>query len=201
MLRTKLATVAALATLWFTPASGQKEVYPPQAETPSTRFVTYRGDQFEIGFPENWVVNKTGNTVTLSPQDGNVSGTLAYGLVTDIFEPRSRDNGESLDADVDQTERAPATLATATNQLIEDLRRTHANLRVLRRTPKEVGGYKALEVEMNNASAVGGVEVDRLLTILRPRGLRYFLAVAPEDEVNRYASIFNRMIESIRFYN
>jgi hypothetical protein len=200
MFRRKSAAVIALATLWFTPVSAQRTTYPPQAETPSSRFVTYRGDQFEIRFPDNWVVNETGDTVTLSPQDGNISGTLAYGLVADIFNPR-RNAGESLNAVPQEGEAGQITLATATDQLLDDLRRTHANLRVLRRVPKDVGGQRALEVEMSNASPVGGLEVDRLFSVLRPNGVLYFLVVAPEADANRYGPIFSRMIASIRLYN
>jgi len=202
MFRRNSPGVIALATLGFILASAQKATYPPQAETPSSRLVTYRGEQFEIRFPDNWVVNKNGSTVTLSPQDGNISGTLAYGLVADIFDPRSRNVGETLNAVPQEGESAKITLATATDQLLEDLRRTHANLRVLRSVPKELGGQRALEVEMSNASPVGGVEVDRLFSVLRPDGvLLYFLAVAPEVDTNRYSPIFSRMIASITLYN
>jgi hypothetical protein len=72
----------------------------------------------------------------------------------------------------------------------------------LRSVQKEIGGLAALEVEMTNASPVGGMEVDRLITVRRPNEkLRYFLAVAPQDEASRYSPTFNRMIASIRFYN
>jgi hypothetical protein len=174
----------------MTPVLAQKK------EIPSSRFVTYRGSDLEIRFPDNWVVTKTGNTVTLSPEEGNVSGALAYGLLMDIFEPRSRNDPSegSLPRQM--------TLSDATDRLIEDLRRTHPNLKVVRSVQKDLGGVAALEVEMNNASPVGGLEVDRLIAIRRPNeDLRYFLAVAPQAELDRYNSIFNRMISSIRFYN
>jgi hypothetical protein len=199
MFHRKTAAVTVLAMLWFILVSAQKATYPPQAESPSSRFVTYREGPFEIRFPDNWVVNKTGSTVTLSPQDGNISGTLAYGLVADIFNPRSRKAGETLNAV--SGEPGQITLANATDQLIEDLRRTQANLRALRRIPREVGGQEALEVELTNASPVGGVEVVRLFSVLRPNGVLYFMAVVPEADANRYSSIFSRMIASIKLYN
>jgi hypothetical protein len=60
----------------------------------------------------------------------------------------------------------------------------------------------ALEVELRNDSPVGGDEIDRLVTVLRPNGiLSYFLAVTPETELDRYRPIFERMFSSIRFYN
>ena len=179
----------------MTPVLAQKK------EVPSSRFVTYRGSDLEIRFPDNWIVTKTGNTVTLSPEEGNVSGALAYGLLMDIFEPRSRNdpNEGSLPETGDPRQM---TLSDATDRLIEDLRRTHPNLKVVRSVQKDLEGVAALEVEMNNASPVGGLEVDRLIAIRRPNeDLRYFLAVAPQAELDRYNSIFNRMFSSIRFYN
>jgi hypothetical protein len=184
--KTAISAVCVGILLLITPILGQRI---GQKESPSHRFVTYRGTSLEIRFPDNWVVNKTGNTVTLSPEDGNVSGALAYGLLMDIFEPRSRNSSSE-------------TLEDATEELIEDLQRTNPNLQVLRSVQKEIGGLAALEVEMTNASPVGGMEVDRLITVRRPNEkLRYFLAVAPQDEASRYSPTFNRMIASIRFYN
>jgi len=179
----------------ITPVLAQKK------EIPSSRFVTYRGSDLEIRFPDNWIVTKTGNTVTLSPEEGNVSGALAYGLLMDIFEPRGR-NAPSEGSLPETGDPRQMTLSDATDRLIEDLRRTHPNLKVVRSVQSDLGGVAALEVEMNNASPVGGLEVDRLIAIRRPNeDLRYFLAVAPQAELDRYNSIFNRMFSSIRFYN
>jgi hypothetical protein len=170
-------------------------------DPPSSRFVIYRAPDLELRFPDNWIVAKTGDTVTLSPEEGNVEGTLAYGLLMDIFEPRSRNSSTEalIPAGGDFQE---ISISAATDLLIEELKRTRPNLRALRRVEKEIGGLPALEVEMNNASPVGGLEVDRLLAVRRPdKKLRYFLTVAPQAEVNRYDRIFSRMMESIRFYN
>jgi hypothetical protein len=171
----------------MTPVLAQK------MDPPSSRFVTYREPDLEIRFPDNWIATKTGDTVTLSPEEGNVEGTLAYGLLMEIFEPRRRDSYTA--------ESIPAA-ADVIDLLLEELKQTRPNLRVLRRVDKEIGGLPAVEVEMNNTSPLGGLEVDRLLAVRRPNEkLRYFLAVSPQAEANRYNSIFSRMIESIRLYN
>ena len=193
--RRRVSLICVGIFLLMTPVLAQKK------DAPSSRFSTYRGTDSTLRFPDNWIVTKTGSTVTLSPEDGIVEGTLAYGLQTDIFEPRSRDSSKeaSIPADGDFRE---VSISEATDLLIEELKHTKPNLRVLRRVEKEVGGMPAIEVEMNDASPVGGLEVDRLLAVRRSNGkLRYFLAVAPQIEANRYSPIFNRMIESIQFYN
>jgi hypothetical protein len=57
-------------------------------------------------------------------------------------------------------------------------------------------------MKLSNTSPVGGVELDRLIAVRRPNGtVRYFLAVTPQTEENLYNPIFNKVIESIRFYN
>ena len=174
-------------------------VLAQKRDAPSSHFVRYRGADLEIRFPDNWVVTKTGSTVTLSPEDGNVEGALAYGVLMDIFEPRSR--GSSIGGSPGEVP-AQTTLAEATDQLIEELQRTNPNLRPVRRVQQEVGGLAAVEVEMISKSPVGGVEVNRLIAVRRSNmKLQYFLAVAPQAELNVYGPIFNKMNTTIRFYN
>ena len=84
--------------------------------------------------------------------------------------------------------------------MIEELRRTNANLRVLRSSRKQLGANAAMEVEMSNDSPLGGREMDRLTTVLHNGVVYYFLGVAPESDMNRYTAVFDRMISSIRFY-
>jgi hypothetical protein len=189
----KAAAVFTGVLLLMAPVLAQKK------EAPSSRFVPYRDSDLEIRFPDNWIVTKTGSTVTLSPEDGNVEGALAYGLLMDIFEPRNRNSSSGGSIPVDGLRQVPLT--DATNLLIEELRRTNPDLRTIRSVEQDIGGLAAVEVEMNNKSPVGGLEVDRLIAVRHNEKLHYFLAVAPQPEVNRYNSIFNKMIASIRFYN
>jgi hypothetical protein len=55
-------------------------------------------------------------------------------------------------------------------------------------------------MEIANQTSAGGRETDKLVTVLRPDGLLYyFIGVAPEREFNRYESVFDDMIASVRF--
>ena len=189
----KAAALITGVLLIMSPVLAQKR------EAPSSHFVRYRGADLEIRFPDNWVVTKTGSTVTLSPEDGNVEGALAYGVLMDIFEPRSRGSSVGI---LPGEVPAETTLAEATDQLIEELQRINPNLRPVRSVQQEVGGFAAVEVEMTGKSPVGGVEVDRLIAVRRSNmKLQYFLAVAPQAEFNVYGPIFNKMNTTIRFYN
>jgi hypothetical protein len=179
--------------------NGQNQVAANRPDLPSNRFVTYQGYDFEIRHPENWYVNETGNTITLAPEGGNVSGTLAYGMLIDTFQPRDRDFFPRNSFNTGQQQRS-SSLSSATDQLIEDLRRTNANLRVVRTVQKQVAGLPALQVELTNDSSLGGREADTLTTVFHNDVLYYFLGVAPQGDVNRYTPVFDRMIGSIRFF-
>jgi len=177
----------------LTPAVAQKK------DLPSFRFMLFRGPDFELRYPNNWIIAKTGDTTSLSPEDGNVDATLAYGLLADIFEPRPRNSGAEIPAG---GVTAESTISDAMDQLIEELKRTRPNLHRLASIQREVGGLTAIEMKLSNTSPVGGVELDRLIAVRRPNGtVRYFLAVTPQTEENLYNPIFNKVIESIRFYN
>ena len=84
--------------------------------------------------------------------------------------------------------------------MVDDLRRSNPNLRVVRSVQKQLGGNAALEVELDNDSPLGGREVNRLTTVLYNDVLYYFLGVTPQSDYNRYSSTFDRMIQSVRFY-
>ena len=167
-------------------------------ELPATRLVTYQKYDLEIRHPENWYISETGNTVTLAPEGGIVEGKIACGMLIDTFQPRNRSFGNSFSG----PEQLPtvSTLSSATDQVIEELRRTNSNLRVLRSSRKQLGANAAMEVEMSNDSPLGGRELDRLTTVLHNGVVYYFLGVAPESDMNRYTAAFDRMITSIRFY-
>ena len=88
----------------------------------------------------------------------------------------------------------------ATDQLIYQLQKGNPHMRVVRDFgERRVGGQNALLTEMVNQSALGGREINWLVTVLRPEGLSYFAFVAPETEFADYRPTFERIIRSIRF--
>jgi hypothetical protein len=170
---------------------------------PSTRLVSYRGSDLNLTYPDNWAVDEEADAVVLSPDGGYVNGSLAYGMRISTFQPRqTRYFGESgLVMPGDRAQRS--TLSSATDQLIAQLQRSNPNMRVVRSTQsRTVGGEAGLAVELSNDSPIGGREVDWLVTSLRPNGtLRYFIGVAPQQDINRYMPAFERIVSSVRFYN
>jgi hypothetical protein len=99
--------------------------------------VTYQKYDLEIRHPENWYISETGNTVTLAPEGGIVEGKIACGMLIDTFHPEIAPSGNSFSG----PEQLPtaSTLSSATDHVIEELRRTNANLRVLRSSRRTIG--------------------------------------------------------------
>jgi len=165
----------------------------------SNRWTIYRAVDFEIRYPDNWRVDQTGSVI-LAPAGGIVSGELAYGMMLDSFRPESRNifgrNGFSVPTEG----QTLTTLSEGTDQLIEKLQRSNPSLRVVRRTSRQVDGFSAMSVELNNNSPLGGTEIDHLTTVLHSNGqLYYFLGVTRQADNYVHSPIFDRMIDSIRF--
>jgi len=180
---------------------GLARVDDDRIPAPSSRWTTYQGVDFEIRYPDNWNVDEGGSSVLLAPVGGSVSGDLAYGMILNTFQYESRGNFGRNNFALPTPSQNLTTLSDATDQLIDELQRSNPNMRVIRQTSKRVGGFEAMSVELNNDSPLGGTEVDHLTAILHSNGqLYYFLGVARQSDNSQYASIFDRMITSIRFY-
>jgi len=169
---------------------------------PSSRMVSYDGPDFGFRYPDNWRVTEEGETVTIAPNGGTVSGSLAYGMTTSTFQPRSRGFfGQNSLTVPGQRSTGITTLSTATDQLIEDLRLSNPNMRVVRTDQRRIDSQSALVTELSNDSPIGGREVNRLFTVLRSNGLLYyFLGVVPQRDANRYNPVFEQIMNSVRFY-
>jgi len=171
-------------------------------DLPSTRLVSYRGSDLNLRYPDNWTVDEEADAVVLAPDGGYVNGSLAFGMRISSFQPRqTRYYGDGLVTPGDRVQRS--TISSATDQLIAQLQRSNPNMRVARSMQsKTVGGEAGLAVELSNDSPTGGREVDWLVTSLRPNGtLRYFIGVAPQQDVNRYMPSFEQIVNSVRFYD
>jgi beta-barrel assembly-enhancing protease len=151
---------------------------------PSPRMAIFRGRDLEFAYPENWHVSEGSDSILIIPDNGFVSSNLAYGMTIGSFNPQNRGT----------------TLANATDQLIEYLRLSNANIRMVRTVGRiQVDGAEALVVDFTNDSPVGGNQTDWMVTVLGPNGLvRYFLGVAPELEFRNYRPLFERIVASVQ---
>ena len=165
-----------------------RDVRSGRPDFPSTRLVRYNGRDIQFQYPENWRVHGQGNAITLAPEGGIVNNSLGWGMMVSTFEPEYDWNDN-------------ITLEEATNQLLNELRRSNPDMRTARRGQRiRIGNEPALSMEMSNASPIGGREVNWLVTVLHPNGaLYYFIGVAPQNDYNRYGRAFEDVLETVRF--
>jgi len=169
---------------------------------PSTRMTAYQGWEFEFNHPDNWAVSESGDSVTVAPRGGIVSGSLAWGMTAAKFRPQGRggffgQNSFNLPGGGRST--GSTTLSAATDQLINDLRRSNPGMQVISTDQRRINGEAALVTELSSDSPLGGREIDRLYTVLRSDGmLQYFLGVVPQRDAGRYAVVFDQIINTVR---
>jgi len=89
----------------------------------------------------------------------------------------------------------------ATDQLLRELRQSNPKMRMTRSHERiSVGGRQAYLTEASNESPAGDREMDWIVTTASPDCVvYYFVAVAPQNEFNRYGNTFEDIINSVRF--
>lgn len=170
-------------------------------DLPSTRTVVYRGRDLEFRYPNNWRVSEEGDAISVAPDGGIVSGSLAYGMTISTFEPQGRFGRNSFSTPSSRADTT--TLSGATDQLIQHLQESNPSMRIMRNSERRrVDGLQAMVVELRNESPVGGNETDWLVTVMRPNGtLQYFVGAAPERDFSRYQPAFDQIVSSVRILN
>jgi hypothetical protein len=172
------------------PARGASSGSRP--DLPSGERRSFQNQVVKLEHPANWRSYGEGSAFTLAPENGIVrdrsgNALVAYGVIGAVYEPHE-DRGGRL------------SLEEATDQLIEDLRRSNPSLRVVQAHERErVGGQPALSTMLSNQSSVTGSEVNWLVTFLRPEGVVYLVFVAPRNEYRDYERSFQTILESVRF--
>jgi beta-barrel assembly-enhancing protease len=156
-------------------------------DAPSSRLVTYNGQDMEFKYPENWRQYGQANAIALAPEGGVVNENLAYGMMIQTFEPHNDRDGT-------------ISLEEATDQLIDELRRTNPKMRITRSHERiRVNGQRALSSQLTNDSPIGGRETDWLVTMLDRDGILYYMiGVAPAADFSRYDGAFDDVISSFR---
>jgi beta-barrel assembly-enhancing protease len=170
-------------------------------DLPSSRLIPYYGQDMQFRYPENWRVQDDGMSLTLAPSGGVLSGSLAFGMSISTFEPeRIRSFGPSF-SPLPGNQRNQTSLDDANTQLLDHLRQSNPNMRVISSNSRtRVDGMAAVVTELENDSPIGGTEVDRVVAVMVPDGLiYYFIGVAPEREFDQYVQAFDDVIASVRF--
>ncbi len=166
-------------------ASAAQEPVP----TPSPRLVSYRGDVFSISYPDNWETSSNETSVTLAPRGAIIGGAQgesaqAYGATVSRYQP-SGANGQSWN------------LAEATQRLLESMRQSNPNLRVIKQAESAIHGRKALSTLLENDSPLEGQkEIDELATLRAGDALYALMFIAPQSALDAYKPTFQAMLQS-----
>jgi len=193
--------LASLDTNSWPGISDRNQSTANRPDVPSSRTILFSGRDMEFRYPENWRVSDFGDSITVSPDGGYVSSSLAYGMTIATYEPQNRGYSGRNSFSTQGSRTNTSTLSNATNELIDHLQQSNPNLRVVRNVGRRtVDGTQAMVVELTNDSPLGEIETDWLVIVLRPNGmLRYFVGVAPQGEFNRYQPAFNNIVTSVQF--
>lgn len=158
---------------------------------PSARFVSYRaGTLFQISVPDNWRQLPGSQSITFAPEGGYATSSGQSVFTHGVEAGEAAAGGRDL--------------PTATEGLLASLGQANPGLRRLSNgQPAMVGDHGGMRVDLSNTSdATGQPERLALYTTLLPDGhLFYAVAVAPQDEFDRYNATFSKVVASLRLKN
>jgi hypothetical protein len=163
--------------------------------TPSATMASLQVANLTLQYPDNWKKYGKGNNATVAPDGGIVDSgkgqaELAYGLSASVVRIEGK-----LPAGADP-------LQAATQKLIQSMQQENEGLGTLRESREvTLNGERGLSTYLKNDSPVGGQETDWLITVMRPDGLVYFVAVAPQQEFTRFQPTFEAILNSVQFNN
>ncbi|HLB48505.1 MAG TPA: M48 family metallopeptidase, partial [Anaerolineales bacterium] len=172
---------------------------------------SFQNSVLRIDYPESWQAYGQGDAATIAPRgglvnDGNGNQALARGVIINIFEPHSdgyqytqRLQGPGYGQQGSNSSHT--ALEQATDRLIQELRLSNRNMRVIQNHEHfQVNGQQMESTYLSNDSPVsgGGRETNWLITLQRPEGLLFIVFVAPEREFQSYENTFQRMLNSVR---
>jgi len=170
------------------PASAGSSGPPP---APSSRLIKFEGKGFSIDYPDNWQMQQNEDAVALIPPGGIVevaeSGSAqAYGTSISRFQPQSSRQGNW-------------GLVDATQELLDTMRLSNPNLRVIKQGGMKLEGRAALFTLLETDSPLQGQkERDLLVTTRQSDSLFSLIFIAPESLFDAYKPTFDAMLQSLQ---
>jgi hypothetical protein len=166
---------------------------PPPSIQPSGSTREYKGREFSVAYPENWVSheNQQAFGVTIAPREGlvatsNGNTAVGYGAIFESYTPPS----------------GRVELQRDTEALVQQLMKSNSGMRVSGPARSAtVDGRRALVTILSSPSPYEGQEIDVLVTVERSKDLFYVVFVAPEKEYPRLERMYNQMLQSLRLAN
>jgi Zn-dependent protease with chaperone function len=162
---------------------------------PNGSFKTLNHSAFQMTYPANWeIFGDESSAVTIAPRAGMTADAVAYGAIINGFQAEAKGGGVTLD--------------DATHQLLDSLRQSNPDLRVIGLDEDiRLNGQPAKAVNLTGNSPIQGpdghplLERDRLITSLRPDGkLFYVIFISPDSASRQLAPTFDKMQNSLRVF-
>ena len=173
-----------------TPAPPASAGPPGPPPVPSSRLIKFEGKGFSIDYPDNWQVQQNEDAVALVPRGGIVEGAesgsaQAYGTSISRFQPPSSRQGNW-------------GLIDATQELLDTMRLSNPNLRVIKQGGMKLEGRAALSTWLETDSPLQGQkERDLLVTTRQSDSLFSLIFIAPESLFDTYKPTFDAMLQSL----
>lgn len=170
--------------------SAPKGAEPSGPVPPSGSYREFTASFATFAYPDNWeVIGSDQRTeVTIAPRqaimrDSRGQAQITQGVIASIYRPQRGGN-----------------LRDATQELIRKLQSSNSSMQVGRGGSRSirVDGRAALMTTLVSDSALGGREIDTLVTVGHPAGLYYMVFIAPENQFDANKSAFERMLQSVR---
>jgi hypothetical protein len=164
---------------------------PPSEVMPSSNTKTFEHDVFRISYPENWqVAGDSSSAVRIAPKAGVSADVTAYGAIIGFSEP----------------EQGRGSLDEATHQLIDSLRQSNPDMKVIGHDEDiRVNGVAGKSVDFVNVSPIRGAdggtqrERDWLVTLQRKDGsLLYIIFISTEKDFDQMRPAFEKMLRSLK---
>jgi Zn-dependent protease with chaperone function len=184
----RLLTLPAPPTTTPSPPAAAGSSGPPPL--PSSRLIRFEGKGFSIDYPDNWRVQQNEDAVAFVPLGGIVeeaeSGSAqAYGTSISRFQPQTSRQGNW-------------GLVDATQELLDTMRLSNPNLRVIKQGGLKLAGRAAVSTLLETDSPLPGQkERDLLVTTRQGDSLFSVIFIAPESAFDAYRPTVAAMLESL----
>jgi Zn-dependent protease with chaperone function len=184
----RLLSLPAPPTATPSPSASASSSGPPPV--PSSRLIKFEGKGFSIGYPDNWQIQQNEDAVALIPPGGIVEvaeagSAQAYGTSISRFQPQSSRQGNW-------------GLVDATQELLDTMRLSNPNLRVIKQGGMKLEGRAALSTLLETDSPLQGQkERDLLVTTRQSNSLLSLIFIAPESLFDAYRPTFDAMLQSL----
>ncbi len=171
------------------PQQGQGTQPAAGPVAPSNTMRQFRGRVGAFSHPDNWELLSDANAaeVTVAPRQAVVrdqqgKSHITQGVIASVYQPRQQ----------------RTNLRNATQELVQNLQQSNPGMQVSGNSRSvRVDGRAALMTTLTSQSALGGREIDTLVTVDHSNGLYYMVFITPESQFEATKNAFEQILRSV----